>query len=69
MKTNIIIGECDACGRMLPLRSVTTSSGEAYACAICRGGDANDLWDEFVEHIEKAFPGQTTVLRDRRTTH
>jgi hypothetical protein len=68
MKTNIIIGECAACGRMLPLRSVTTSSGEAYACAICRGGDANDLWDEFVEHIEKAFPGQTTVL-PRRTTH
>jgi len=57
------LGECDACQAVRPLRLVATSHGECSACAICRGGDPLDMFEEFNELYDEVNARREALMR------
>lgn len=60
------LGECDSCEAWRPLRQVSTPHGECTACAICRGGDPLDLFEEFGELYDQLATAVELTLEGQK---
>ena len=56
------LGECDACRAVRPLRQIVAFGIETSACAICRGGDPLDLFEEFGELYDDAARRHEAIM-------